>query len=267
MKKRNQALTTPSTEIMDLLGPPALWPSEDRELYQKLLTQVARDIRPTDWFGWMMVKNLADQLIEVTRYRRLQVAWMQLKLHEIKSEKVAALSTEMLNSPSSQKRLQVEEKLEQIERRSIGSESFNEPALKRELAELTEKEDNRLARLAERLSEARSGVTTDHELLSLLPAWIEVHEALDRLLRAAERQFDETCAEIEQHYRGLGRRIRESFGSIIEGTIIEPVASASAKLGRRKAAPELFEPLEQTSDGRRVPQRARVRKCRRRAGG
>ena len=62
-------------EILELLGPPPLLPSEDAKAYYATLAFFARSIRPgEDLITWMLIKDLADHRAEIARYRRLKAA-------------------------------------------------------------------------------------------------------------------------------------------------------------------------------------------------
>ena len=58
--------------IREILGPPALLSSEDAAIYEATLAHFARDVAPRDLITWMLIKDLADQRLEIARYRRFR---------------------------------------------------------------------------------------------------------------------------------------------------------------------------------------------------
>jgi hypothetical protein len=57
-------------EIADILGPPPLLSTENRQAYDALLTQLVLEWKPRNIIGWTFVDDLANISLEIFRHRR-----------------------------------------------------------------------------------------------------------------------------------------------------------------------------------------------------
>jgi hypothetical protein len=63
-------------EIRDVLGEPPLLATEDPNQYDALLTELAREVRPSDFIEWLWVKDIADLTWDIIRYRRIKASYI-----------------------------------------------------------------------------------------------------------------------------------------------------------------------------------------------
>ena len=77
---RNQTTTAPETTAIDeqgklpshveaIFGEPPVLSTENRDIYQSVLLDIANQIRPQTIFEWSWVKDLTDLIWEIRRYR------------------------------------------------------------------------------------------------------------------------------------------------------------------------------------------------------
>jgi hypothetical protein len=67
-------------EIRDVLGDPPLLATEDPNRYDALLTELAREVRPSDLTEWLWVKDIADLTWDIIRYRRIKASYIDRRL-------------------------------------------------------------------------------------------------------------------------------------------------------------------------------------------
>jgi hypothetical protein len=73
----NKAIETlVPVEIRDVLGEPPLLATEDPNQYDALLTELAREVRPSDFTEWLWVKDIADLTWDIIRYRRIKASYV-----------------------------------------------------------------------------------------------------------------------------------------------------------------------------------------------
>jgi hypothetical protein len=183
-------------EILQIFGPPPLLSTEDPALYHKTLNLAASELQPSDFIGWLLVKNLIDQFFEIARYRRLLAAYISAAHKRSVHNEVTAI-------PPLAARVRVLADLGEI------------------FEELRELESRRAAEAqANGISpEAAAAGPTELDFAGTLPEWIREYQQLTYLLRAAEKRLSETRSEIDQHYRGLGKMLRENFDRTIEAEV------------------------------------------------
>jgi hypothetical protein len=63
-------------EIRDMLGKPPLLATEDPNQYDALLTELAREVRPSDFTEWLWVKDIADLTWDIIRYRCIKASYV-----------------------------------------------------------------------------------------------------------------------------------------------------------------------------------------------
>jgi hypothetical protein len=64
--------------IQDLFGKPPVLSTENRDIYKFILLDIAKEIRPRTTFEWFWVKDLADIIWEIRRYRSAIVSIMDV---------------------------------------------------------------------------------------------------------------------------------------------------------------------------------------------
>jgi hypothetical protein len=175
-------------EIVAIFGPPPLLATEDRGVYDRLLSLAACQLQPADVIGWLLIKSLADQFFEVARYRRFLAAH------------ISAVHTRMIADTAA---------------------GASPRKVLEDLAEIFDEIRCRPSYRAELSALPNASEPTESDFAALLPEWIGGYEQLARLLRAAERRLSETRTELEHHHRGLGEVLRKNLHRTIE-TQVKP---------------------------------------------
>jgi len=214
-------------EIQELLGLPPLLPNEDTKLYYALLGSLAQTIRPTDVIAWLLIRDLADHRIEIARYRRFKPALIKAP-YDKKAEK------ELSDRRHTIQYICAELKKSAEEEKKVLAKSGKTPA---EIEHLKQGIDNRveaeLAKAEILKSEAEAKLAnaspSEAEFVKEFHLWIDQHERVDRLLRAAEDRFSAALEELDRHIRGMGPFLRERWKTI-EGELAasEPLDESSS---------------------------------------
>jgi hypothetical protein len=181
-------------EIQELLGPPPLLPNEDTKLYYALLGSLAQTIRPTDVIAWLLIRDLADHRIEIARYRRFKAALIKAPYDEKAEE-------ELSDRRHTIEYICAELKKSAEEEKKVLAKSGKTPA---EIEHLKQGIDNRveaeLAKAEIDKSEAEAKLAnaspSEAEFVKEFHFWIDQHERIDRLLRAAEDRFSAALEDL-----------------------------------------------------------------------
>jgi hypothetical protein len=212
------------SDVLELLGPPPVLPTEDAKLYYAILAHFARSIRPKeDLITWMLIKDLADHRLEIARYRRFKtdlIAAARRKeiQDEISSWSRHADSCARVYKEEAARRKQL---LAKSDKSAVEREKLKQEIDTKLAADIAAAEANSRAQV-EGWSKAS---TTEADYINLFAHWIKRVEQLDILLRASEERFSATLEEIDRHLRGLGRLLREELDKIIEGELVETEAA------------------------------------------
>jgi hypothetical protein len=93
---------------------------------------------------------------------------------------------------------------------------------------------------------------SEAEFVKEFHLWIDQHERVDRLLRAAEDRFSAALAELDRHIRGMGPFLRERWKTI-EGELAasEPLDEPSSM---RSTTPNSRRISSQQNDSADSPQ-------------
>ena len=82
----------PTNEFVQILGQPALVCSEKLEVYDKLLSLIASDIKPLDFIGRMLTKDVADWLWEMRREKTIKAEIIKYYQKEVVAELIKTLA-------------------------------------------------------------------------------------------------------------------------------------------------------------------------------
>src|SRR5204862_1815624 len=83
MRKENSPSPTFSTtedipsEVRQLVSLPPTLPWESKDLYFAMMASFAQAIQPDDLITWMLIKDLADNRLEIARYRSIKAALLK----------------------------------------------------------------------------------------------------------------------------------------------------------------------------------------------
>ena len=197
-------------EILEMLGPAPLLATENPVTYQKMLERVAADLQPTDIIGWILVRRFVDQFFELTRYRRLLSAFMQLACDDSVRDKIAEIVKQRKSENFALGKLLV---------RTPTWEPLS-PRQQEELAEMEAREAKQKAELEEDIQQAKAAMS-ERDFVQTFSKRINEHEQMYQLVCAAEDRLSATRDEIDRHRNGLGRKLQESCNQIIEGEFVE----------------------------------------------
>jgi hypothetical protein len=246
-------------DILELFGPPLLWPGEDPASYMSLLSRIAAELQPTDVFGWLLVRDRTDLSWEYLRNQRHQITALQMKYDEIKNSRIAALEHEIENSPDRERRQALQLKLDDIQsigariakveqiientpavdyhtrhrrrylercleglkERARGYDTLMEDGLKQQLAAWHTENNRRVAEITPKLEQVRAQETTGGEFASTISSFHEEHATFTQRVAEANAQLARLDSEIAKHSTGLGRDLRDQVGS--RSRRVEPV--------------------------------------------
>ena len=84
----------PTSELIQVLGEPALVGLEKLEVYNALLSSIASAIKPTDSIGWLLTKNYTDLSWDIRRERIIKADIIKYYQKEVVAEliKTSALA-------------------------------------------------------------------------------------------------------------------------------------------------------------------------------
>ena len=197
-------------EIRDMLGKPPLLATEDPNQYDALLTELAREVRPSDFIEWLWVKDIADLTWDIFRYRRIKASYVDGRFR-------SALVQQLNLALQRDKRASDKSAL-----------SFNRDRILDEANKLAndfianantkEKRDKWLK---------AHGVNAESITATSFDAAVDKLEAIERMLASVEYRRNNALQEIEGRRNASGRALRQTSDQIIEGEA--PLVPLAAK--------------------------------------
>ena len=218
-------------EIIEIFGPPPILTTEDKKSYYLMFKLFVRDIPVHDTLTWLLVKDLTDYRLEITRYRRFKAAGVRIAHANKKAEWIKQARDHLgyqIRALRGSADIEITKALqlqpydaERIENRKAELEKWYNDNV-----ELKRKESDKGILLME------NHVANEADFVNAFSGWIADHDKLERLLENAERKFILTLREIERHILGFGKALREEL-KIIEGEVLKQVEE-------KKTAPMLI---------------------------
>jgi flagellar biosynthesis GTPase FlhF len=208
-------------EIRELLGDPPLVLGESDVAYWGMIASFAKFIPPDDFIAWTLIKDLADDRVEIQRYRKYKAELVtEPRRREIRNE-IDGWRKKITEEPALLRQTAAKRKEEL-------AKSGKTPT---EIKKLSTKIDQQVeveCQAAE--ARARGKVeawirteTGDSDVAVLYKQWLQPVELIDPHLLAAEKKSKETRLELERHLRGLGSLIWDALDTkVIDSTLCQP---------------------------------------------
>jgi hypothetical protein len=223
-------------EIMDILGPPPILPSEDPGAYNQALEQLANVVRPDNLIAWYLIRDVIDLRHEISRYRRLRAGLVGTAGRRLTDQQVANWEQKRDdNRESIRENIVAEANNIAKEKKLTGAElDAFKAETDRRIEEEIKKSDidhNRQIEFWHPEAAAEFGI------LETFAKWTGPYELLDRWIRSTEDRFYRAVRELEDHLRGFGITLKGNLGKLID---VEPTADAlptgsSKQIGRSDA--------------------------------
>ena len=199
-------------EIRDMLGKPPLLATEDPNQYDALLTELAREVRPSDFIEWLWVKDIADLTWDIFRYRRIKASYVDGRFRSALVQQLnLALERDKRAAHPDESALSFD--LDRI--RDEANKLANDFIAN---ANTKEKRDKWLK---------AHGVNAESITATSFDAAVDKLEAIERMLASVEYRRNNALHEIERRRNALGRALRQTSDQIIEGEA--PLVPLAAK--------------------------------------
>ena len=179
-------------EIAALLGKPPLIHGEERGDYQRLFNRIAAEVDPQRLLEWLWVKDLADNVWETLRLRRMLAG--SLNIGMVRSARHLLLP--LLNPAAGEAVAEAGRKAERIVIDHLGGVA----AATAELNELL----------------AHGGFDDDALAAISFETNFDLVERGDRMLATHERRRDQILRDIEWHRAVLAERLREVADALVK---------------------------------------------------
>ena len=198
-------------EIRDMLGEPPLLATEDPNQYDALLTELAREVRPSDFIEWLWVKDIADLTWDIFRYRRIKASYVDGRFRSALVQQLNLALQRDKRAAHPDRRLSFD--LDRI--RDEANKLANDFIAN---ANTKEKRDKWLK---------AHGVNAESITATSFDAAVDELEAIERMLASVEYRRNNALHEIERRRNALGRALRQTSDRIIEGEA--PLVPLAAK--------------------------------------
>jgi hypothetical protein len=183
---------TPTNELRQVFGEPALVGTEKLEVYDKLFLLMASAIRPTDPIGWLLTKDVTDWAWEMQREQAVKAETIKHYQKEVVAELIKTLA------PAGQ----LNATIYRIFRADYDLTSWAiDPKARAEIDEaLAAKGHNAPSILAQAYMRGAAQI-----------------DAIDRRIAAYERRRNAALKEAGYWNEGLRRKLEQVTTAIIEG--------------------------------------------------
>ena len=193
-------------EIRDMLGKPPLLATEDPNQYDALLTELAREVRPSDFIEWLWVKDIADLTWDIIRYRCIKASYIDGRFRSALVQQLNLALERGKRAALSFDRDRLLDKANKLANDFIAN------------ANTKEKRDKWLK---------AHGVNAESITATSFDAAVDKLEAIERMLASVEYRRNNALHEIERRRNALGRALRQTSDRIIEGEA--PLVPLAAK--------------------------------------
>jgi hypothetical protein len=198
-------------EIRDAFGKPPLLATEDPDQYDALLSELAREVRPTDVIEWLWVKDIADLTWDIIRYRCLKASFVDGRFKSaLEDHLYSALQRDQRDAHPNVSSLFL----------SVAATRDQAEKLADDWVANAKTKEKRDAWLKKHNLNAESIVATSFD------AGVDELEAIERMLSSVEYRRNNALHEIERRRHALGRALRQTSNQIIEGeaSLVPPTA-------------------------------------------
>jgi hypothetical protein len=214
-----------------LFGPPPVWGSEDPKAYDAMMAETLAALKPRDFIGEMLVKNLTDAIWEAKRYLRLKTLGVERQYREqqeLYEESEEETDGEQLDesTPDDEKTEGADEPADdgaQVDQ----AEEAKEPGAPTTQAERMLELEHVVDLTLPDCQEIIHGPVDELEYAAAFQSEIAYSERVDRLYGIAMARVEDALKQFDFYEQGLGSRARRVADDIIDGefreTTEEPV--------------------------------------------
>ena len=232
-------------DVLEMLGPPPLLPTEDEKLYFAVVAKLTQPIRSPDIITWMLIKDLADHRFEIARYRRLKSRLIQRAAEQERERRRSSLPGAERPGPSDSMKRSIAA-LEVALRGTNGNDPGFDELVEQEFREMNEREAHeRESKARDSLEEPKAEPPTDDDIAGGFANWINEVERIDVLLRTEEQRFSQGVREMERHIFGFGRLLRDDLDRQIDGEVVAAPGSHPDSRAIAERAPRLLQGQKQ----------------------
>lgn len=200
--------------IRKLLGPPPLLSTENEKFYYAMLAHFAATVENPDLVTWLLLKDVADARVEITRCRNFKTLRIAMSRNAAKRGALKGFNREskieFYKSQVEAKKLAVAKSELSAEEKEAKSKEWDQA-----LASAIRTMETDYAKLVKDLS----GPDTALDFVQVFRSWVEDFERLDVLLRAAEDRFKAALLELDRYQNGRSKVEAEEL-DIIEGKVL-----------------------------------------------
>jgi hypothetical protein len=234
-------LSTSNQISISLLGPPPRLEGEDGVVYEELMAQVHRDLKPRDVIGQIWMRDLVDNTIEIMRYRRFRTKLLNSLVLEAREKALNSAVDDELNRlvdeeweppPEVQQKAVVDGLSDQIRKERDGRRKLEKgidlPPSRPEPEPEPEPESESWAECKERLQKdpavveklrkvresVQSKLDMEHIAAEEFVGVLDVIERIDHLISIAERRRNAVLHEIDRRRAVFAQRVREKLHEI-----------------------------------------------------
>jgi hypothetical protein len=200
-----------------LFGPPPVLGSEDPKAYDAMMAEILAAIKPRDFIGEMLVKNLTDAIWEAKRYLRLKTLGIERQYREQQEMDEEPEDVELSNESTSDG-----EQTETADQPAEAGEELEHADGTKEPGAPTTQFERMLdleAVVDTVLPDCREIIAGPKEELKYAAAFhsnLTGHERVDRLYAIAMARIEDVLKQLDLYEQGLGSRLRRVADDIID---------------------------------------------------
>ena len=208
--------TGPVPDRLPIFGPPALLAGEDSAAYDNLLARVSGNLKPSDIFEEIWMREIVDLTWETLRWRRHRTALIEAAVPQVLEKILQPLASKSVSRLGS-----FSEKLR------AAQEALNAgPKLASEWAA---RDPAAIKRVEELLASA--GVTMDNVVAQAVTHELDKLERFNRLIASAEWRRNATLREVERRRASFAEKLRHEVGKIEDAEFQTIEAEPEAEIG------------------------------------
>src|SRR5262245_49848990 len=215
-------------KLKKLFGPPPVLGSEDPRAYDGMLAQFLADIKPRDFIAEMWVRYATDAFWEALRYQRhknLSVERQYREQYEMNGEHEEEAEGEHLESTPDAAIAEPDDKPNEEGEQVDHTEEVKEPGAPTTQFERILDLDAVVDTVLPDCQAIIHGPVDELEYAAALESNIAYYERLDRQYAIAMARFEDALKQLDLYQQGLGSRLHQVAGDIIDGDFTEEPVS------------------------------------------
>lgn len=210
----SNVLTSQAVSRLPVFGPPPLLKGEDAAAYDDLLIRVSGNLKPTDIFEEIWVREIADLIWESLRWRRQLASFLAMAIPQV---------LERILQPIAQNQPVVPSGTSFMSKLRAAQASLKAGSIL--AADWAIGDPAAIERVKELL--ASVGLTMDNVIAQTTASELDKIERFNRLIASAEGRRNALLREIEHHRAAFAQRLRAEVQKI-ENAEFEIVETSAA---------------------------------------